>query len=121
MYEPKYDPKTGGCLGVIRLSDFASIEEDPANMDWQDFLAWNAAQPTPLDLSDLPLPEPTPSELNAAAIRTFLTNEVEALRTARQNFPDTLTNAQRDQAIKRLAKDVEYMMRILLHAFDHAD
>lgn len=62
-----------------------------------------------------------PEAPNATAIRTFLTNEVEALRTARQNFPDTLTNAQRDQAIKRLAKDVEYMMRIMLHAFDHAD
>lgn len=42
----------GKFLGVIRVADGAFIPNDPRNSDYQVFLQWNAAQQTPLDVTD---------------------------------------------------------------------
>lgn len=46
-YLPRYDPLTGGFVGVTR-ADGAQIPADPANTDFQAFLAWNAQQAVPV-------------------------------------------------------------------------
>lgn len=51
MYKLMLDPITGenGC--IVRLSDKSCIPFDPANTDYQQYLAWVAAgnQPLPAD------------------------------------------------------------------------
>ncbi len=47
-YTIQYNPQTGQPTGILR-DDGASIPLDPANGDFQAFLAWNAQQPAPLD------------------------------------------------------------------------
>ena len=51
MYELAYDNTTGKVSGIRRLSDNASIPLCEGNADYQEFLIWNKAQTTPLDLS----------------------------------------------------------------------
>lgn len=118
-YTQWYD-ESGRCLGVV-LDGGTWIPKNPGLAKWVAFLAWNAQQQPPLDLSDIAPPAPTQAEVNRSAILSFLSTEVDSLRTFRLNAPATLTNAQRDAAIIRLAKDVEYLMRIAIAALDHAD
>lgn len=54
-YAQSYDQQ-GKFSGVTRTKDGASIPADDRNRDWRAFSDWNAAQQTPLDLSDLPPP-----------------------------------------------------------------
>jgi hypothetical protein len=43
----------GKFIGVLR-DDGAFLPQSVGNRDWQEFLAWNALQLLPLDLSDVP-------------------------------------------------------------------
>lgn len=44
------DPAYGGKVThIIRESDGGCIPVDPKNVDFQEFLRWNAEQETPLD------------------------------------------------------------------------
>jgi hypothetical protein len=53
----RWDGKT---IGVRRISDEMQIPLNAMdNPYWREFLAWNAQQPTPLDLSDKPPDPPT--------------------------------------------------------------
>lgn len=57
MYAPRY--VFGVFCGVMRQSDYASIPNDPANRDWQEFLLWYADQkPAPFTFDSLPTPKP---------------------------------------------------------------
>ena len=51
MYKLLKNLYTNEVCGVIRLSDVASIPFDPANTDYQQYLAWVAEdnQPEPAD------------------------------------------------------------------------
>jgi hypothetical protein len=61
---------------VVREADHAAIPFDPANRDYQDYLAWLAAGNVPT-----PLPGPTPEQLVAqveAAIQAELDRQAQA-------------------------------------------
>jgi hypothetical protein len=51
MYKLHFNILTRKVDCVIRLSDSANISSNEENMDYQDFLKWNNAQPKPLDLN----------------------------------------------------------------------
>jgi hypothetical protein len=51
----------GNPCGVCRLSDMAAIPFDPANTDYQQYLAWLEEGNEPLSVD----PEPTPEPLTA--------------------------------------------------------
>ena len=48
MYKLLPDPITGEVTRVLRLSDSASVPFDPANTDYQAYLAWLAEGNEPL-------------------------------------------------------------------------
>ena len=62
MYKLRYDMNTGKVTSITRLSDGASIPLCEGNTDYQEFLKWNKAQETPLDLnSTIPVIPPEPA------------------------------------------------------------
>jgi hypothetical protein len=70
--------------GVIRVSDNAFIPNDPANGDYQNFVAWRAAGGT-LD------PAETPAETAARAVRE---NDAAAQETLRADLKNDAVLAQ---------------------------
>lgn len=58
--------------GVVIGVDSAAGHHPKGTSRWQDFLEWNAKQPTPLDLSDKPalLPSPDPGIARIQEIAT---------------------------------------------------
>ena len=48
MYQLQKSPSTGEVSSIGRLSDGASIPFDPANSDYQQYLAWLAEGNEPL-------------------------------------------------------------------------
>ena len=81
-------------------------EIDAIQAEWDAWDAGAAARAVPVT--------------NRATITQHLTNEADALRTFRL-AATPLTNANRDAALMRLAKDVEYLCRLAAAKFDHAD
>jgi hypothetical protein len=55
---------------ILRLTDSASIPNDPANADWRQYLADVDAGETVEDAD--PVPEPTPERVNAEEARNVL-------------------------------------------------
>lgn len=51
MYKLLYNLQTGQLSCIVRLSDNACIPLCKDNIDYQEFLKWNKAQETPLDLN----------------------------------------------------------------------
>jgi len=69
MYQLHQCPVTGETRnGILRLADNAFIPPDPANTDYQAYLAWleegNTPEPAP---EPEPVPELTPAEKLAAS------------------------------------------------------
>jgi hypothetical protein len=60
---------TGGKVIGIIISGGPCIQT--SHPLWNDFLAWNAKQETPLDLSDKP-PEPEPVDVDLERIKTII-------------------------------------------------
>ena len=58
---------------ITRISDSASIPNDPANADYQDYLEWVEEGNTP-EAADVP-PDPTYKELRAAEYNLKTTGE----------------------------------------------
>lgn len=61
-------------IGVLRLSDGASIPDDEQNLDWREFVAWRNAGGMPMQM---PTPEvvyqpPQITEAQAAKLIAFL-------------------------------------------------
>lgn len=83
MYALYYDPHTGVLLGAVKNNQQA-VPRDNGNRDWQEFLDWNAAQPAPLDLADLPRPprrRPRPlADIQADVDRLLAPEFVQRLR-----------------------------------------
>lgn len=50
-YVLSVDTRTGRVIGVVRDGS-AAIPRDAGNIDWQEFLTWNAEQQPPLSLAD---------------------------------------------------------------------
>jgi hypothetical protein len=73
----------GGKASVQRIADGACIPVDVGNRDYVEFLAWNAKQATPLDVTDRAAPGPNQAEVNAKAARVRL-----AARTDFDKLPD---------------------------------
>lgn len=71
MYEVK---RLNGIVAHILRADGTCIPRALDNRDYREFLEWNAAQPTPLDLSDKPPDPPTPEETRDAIAIAFLKN-----------------------------------------------
>lgn len=73
----------GVVVNVVRLADQAVIGADPTNSDFQAFLRWNAAQPTPFNLD--PEPWTPPDQVQArrdAAKQNIVSEETLATRCA---------------------------------------
>ena len=61
MYKLLYG-QNGKVLAILRLADNANIPLCEGNTDYQDFLAWNHKQKTPLDLkSTIEVVKPEPA------------------------------------------------------------
>lgn len=60
MYQTILNPFTGQSDGVLRLTDMASIPQDPNNRDYAAYLAW-------VGIGGIPQPPPDPPTAQAAA------------------------------------------------------
>lgn len=104
MYSIHIDDRTGAA-SVVRDRDGARIPRDPRNGDFVEFLAWNASQAEPLDLTDRepvrPIP-PRPRAVIRQAIAGLTTTQQNQLRNElviEQLLDMAETDADRLQAI----------------------
>lgn len=111
MFQTFHSPATGKCVGVIRQSDNAAIPRDAGNRDYRDFLAWNAQQSTPLDLSDRAPDPPTQEEVNEASLRTKVRNAIANLETADASW-GSLTATQKDAAVRLTVRVAAKLARL---------
>lgn len=106
-YAQRYDQFTGRFLGVRSV---AGVEIQSGGHGWREFLAWNAAQRPPLDLSDL-APPPRRRPRSRAAIKADLDalppGRLQALR--QKVLDELLVEAlQRDpQFVRRLGEPID--------------
>lgn len=87
----RYDVFTNKFIGVQRVSDGVEIPKAPGNADWDRFIVLNAADPAPLNLSDIPAPvPPVPAEVlntkRALALSSLLTRDDETALAVRAMF-----------------------------------
>ena len=76
-YKLTLNPQTGEAIGVCKDGVFG-IPFDPANTDYQEYLAWLAEGNTPIP-ADIP-PEPTCQELRATEYNRKSTGEQFAMQ-----------------------------------------
>lgn len=63
---------SGKVMAIRRVADGALIPLDPKNSDYVKFIAWQYAQPTPLDTTDKTPDAPTAAEKRIATARKTL-------------------------------------------------
>lgn len=71
--------------GIIRLSDFAFIPEDPDNRDYAEFMAWrdDGNEPEPAPILDLEIPrQVTMRQARQAMLSAGILAQVDALISA---------------------------------------
>ena len=96
---------SGKLTGANRLADGATIPVSDGNRDWRRFLAWNVAQPSPLDLSDLPSPPVVPPTEADKLDATFMPSRVTAALAIRSSDRWAALSAARKARLQAIIND----------------